>query len=127
MKKTEGTRRIKDLETVIVWVVLLLSLRFVFKNEVLIYLALFLLLISLLFKGLTSRASSSWSRFSGALSQLNNWVILSVIFFVFLTPLALLYRIFVKNPLFLKKEKHIDSYFKDRNYSFRKEDFEKLW
>jgi hypothetical protein len=127
MEKTESTGRIQALETVVLWAIFLLMLRFILKSEIPLYLALTWLLVSLLFKRFISRVSSLWFRFSRAISQVNNWVILSMIFFVFLTPLALLYRLLAKNPLMFKKEKNLNSYFNIRNYSFTKKDFEKLW
>ncbi len=97
MEKTESTGRIRALETVVLWAIFLLMLRFILKSEIPIYLALTWLLVSLLFKRFISRVSSLWFQFSRAMSKANNWVILSMIFFVFLTPLALLYRLLAKN------------------------------
>ncbi|MGA2957956.1 MAG: hypothetical protein ABSF48_19790 [Thermodesulfobacteriota bacterium] len=52
MEKTESTGRIQALETVVLWAIFLLMLRFILRSEIPIYLALTWLLVSLLFKRL---------------------------------------------------------------------------
>lgn len=46
------------------------------------------------FNRLAGRGLAGWLKFAGALGRVNSWLLLSVVFYVFLTPLALLYRLF---------------------------------
>ncbi len=127
MKRTDEERRVGDLETVAVWASFLLILYFIFKKELLLYPALLVLLGGVFFKRFISSLVRRWLSFSSVISQVNSRVALSIVFFLFLTPLALLYRLFVKDPLRLKKGTNVSSYFQTRNYSFIKKDFEKPW
>ena len=56
---------------------------------------------------------SAWLKFGAVAGNFNTKVILSVVYFVFFTPLALFFRLIGRNPLRLKPE--------PRNPSFRVE------
>jgi hypothetical protein len=127
MNQTEEKRRVQDLETVIVWAVFLLLVHAFWPSRVWIPLCAAVLLSGLLLKGATSRAVQGWLGFSLILSRFNSRVILTLVFFFFLTPLALLYRLFARNPLMLKKDEKASTYFQSRNRSFVRGDFEKMW
>jgi hypothetical protein len=118
--------RIKELETIIVLAFVMLGLSFLFKNSVFAYISFVIMLTSLFSKTVTSKLVSAWFRFAEVLGNLNSKIILSLVFFVFLTPIALLYRVFVKNPLGLKKSAS-ESYYKTRNYLYSSIDLEKVW
>lgn len=67
-----------------------------------------------------------WMKLSWVLGLIIPNILLSVIFFLVLTPLALLSRIFgEKDPLSLKNTSQ--SLFKETNKKFEKPDFEKTW
>ncbi|HNR86818.1 MAG TPA: SxtJ family membrane protein [Spirochaetota bacterium] len=91
-----------------------------------------LTLSNILALGLASRTvagliSDLWLKFSHVLGSVTNRIILSVIFFIFLTPIALIYRLFAANPLQLSRDKSGESMYHERNNTFRKEDLEKMW
>lgn len=44
------------------------------------------------FSRLAGGFAAAWLKFAGALGRINSFLLLSVVFYVFLTPLALLYR-----------------------------------
>ena len=46
------------------------------------------------FNRLAGRGLAGWLKFADALAVVNSRLLLSVVFYVFLTPLALLYRLF---------------------------------
>ena len=127
MRKIDTERRIRDLETVVVWALFLVLAHILWPNRVWIPLCAALLLIGLLLKRATSRMVQGWLDFSLILSRLSNRFILTLVFFLLLTPLALLYRLFAPNPLMLRKDKGASTYFHDRNHSFGRGDFEKMW
>ncbi len=67
-----------------------------------------------------------WMKLAWLLSLIVPNILLSVIFYLFLTPIAFLSRAFGdKNPLSLKNTK--DSLFKESNKEFDKASFEKPW
>lgn len=79
---------------------------------------------SLLSKRLAAFVARLWFALSEFLGMINSKVILSLLFFLILTPIALLYRLFKGDTLQLKKKKEGDSYFKERNHRFEKKDLE---
>jgi hypothetical protein len=54
-----------------------------------------------------------WMRFGKALGYVNSRILLSIIFFLVLTPVALVRRVFNRDPLKLKWEKDADTYWED--------------
>lgn len=67
-----------------------------------------------------------WFQIAQLLSKIVPNIILSAVFFLFLSPIAWLSRIFgEKNPLHLKNTDN--SLFKERNKTFEPADFEKPW
>ena len=127
MKKAEEKTRVRDLETVLVWAAFLVLLQLFWPARPWLPLCLSFLLAGLLLKGVTSRMVGAWLAFSRVLSRINSRVLLALVFFLCLTPLALLYRLFARNPLMLKKDERAPTYFKNRNHPFGRRDFEKMW
>ncbi|QHI35244.1 hypothetical protein IMCC3317_05900 [Kordia antarctica] len=66
-----------------------------------------------------------WGKIALVLGWINTKIILSLVFFIFLTPFALLSRIFSKNALQLKQES--DTTFVERNHTYTKKDLENIW
>lgn len=121
-----GNRK-KDLETVAVLAVFLLVVYFLTKKAVFILAALVLLAVAILFKDIASRIASAWMGFSRVISFINTRIILTILFYLILTPLALIRRLFGKDHLKLKKNPPATTYFDTRDHTFTKEDFEKVW
>ena len=69
-----------------------------------------------------------WHKLAELLGYINSRILLTLIFFIFLVPVAFLSRIFSGNPLLLKKRPNADdSYFESRNHEYTSEDFENVW
>lgn len=119
--------RAASLETIIVLATTFTLLFLFFNKKHLIIMALFFLLSGLISERLAVAISNSWLAFSHFIGNINSKIILTIIFYLFLTPMALMFRLFNRNPLNLKEDKCNKSYFHDRNYNFSKEDFEKIW
>lgn len=64
-----------------------------------------------------------WMMIAKALGYINSRILLSVIFFVFLTPIAVLMRLLGKNS-FLLSPTHKTSFFVIRNHVYSKADLE---
>ena len=104
-------------------------LHFVWKNpvakQVFFYTGLGIAVVSLLSPFIAEKIVWGWLKLAHILGYINSRIILSAIFFVFLTPVALLYRMRKGDPLRLKKSG--GSYYTARNHSFEKKDLEKMW
>ena len=114
----------KHLGTILVFVMVLIILFLVYKNVKLIYAALALGAIAILIPALSRKIHDLWMKFAELLGFVMNKVILGIVFFIFLFPIAMLSRLFRKNPLKVKKE--TDSYFSDRNFTYTKKSLEQL-
>lgn len=68
----------------------------------------------------------AWLKLALGLGWINSRVLLSLIYFVFLLPIALVSRLFTKDPLFLKG-KDAKSLYTTRDHLYKKEDLENIW
>lgn len=66
-----------------------------------------------------------WEKIAHVLGWINTKIILSVVFFIFLTPFGILSRIFSKNSLKLKQDSNTT--FVERNHTYSKKDLENIW
>lgn len=117
----------QELKTMIVLSLAWLILFIIFKLKIFLLLtALFLLLA--LFGGKPSCfIAKGWLKFADVLGRFNTKVIIFITYYLFITPFAIMYRIFNRKQVkdfFDKKE---NSYFKDTNKKFEKKDLEQLW
>jgi len=126
MQQPPHQDRTKSLETMVVLALALLAGNIILKKDAWLYAAAGLLGFSLLFKRWTLIAADLWIRFSLVLGRIFQFVWLAAVFYFILTPIALVYKLFSKNPLRLKKLK-IESYFQTRDHVFGGRDLEKLW
>lgn len=127
MKLSRTISRLQELETLTVIAAVLLLLDLILHKRVLGVAALVLLGIALFIKPLAQRIARVWLGFSDLLGVFNAKVILSILFFIVLTPLALLYRLTTPNPLRLKRDKALGSYFDRRDHVFCRKDLDKMW
>ena len=127
MRKTTVEKRVRDLESVIVIASLLILLSLILHRHLLVIPAFALLISGILLKKFTSMVSDGWLRVSGVIADFNNRVLLTAVFFLVLTPVALIYRLFNGKGLRSGKNEDAESYFSTRDREFKKEDFEKIW
>jgi hypothetical protein len=116
----------KYLETLITISTGCLVLFLFFPIKILLYTAVGLGLIAIFWRKAAEIISWLWLKLGEGMGFVSSKVILSLIFFFVLFPLALLSRLFTKDNLLLKKEE-IKSVFFDVNREYRKKDFESLW
>lgn len=87
---------------------------------------------AVLLAGLLSGAARNavlwlWLKFSHLLGTVNSTIMLFLIYFLIITPYAVLFRKKVAVNYILRKPKQATSLFKDRKHLVAKEDFEKSW
>jgi len=90
--------------------------------------AALLLAVGLFVKPAGALIARAWLKFGGALGAVNSRIILGAIFYLFLTPIALLARLTRGDFLHLKKRAGADGgYWHARNHAYTAEDIGKLW
>lgn len=67
-----------------------------------------------------------WGKIAMVLGWINTKIILSAVFFIFLTPFGLLSRVFSKNSS-LKLKNDSNTTFVERNHTYTKKDLENIW
>ncbi len=120
--------REKSLEAALVICTGLLVLYWFFDNLYFLITATAIGVVALLSPFLAGKIAWLWYKLAEILGRINGFIILTVLFFLFLTPLAWLSKFFKKDGLQLKRKTDPeDSYFIERNHTFSKKDLENLW
>lgn len=123
-------KREKSLETIIVLMIALL-LFFWWKQPVNPKLARYFFIgalalgaIALFIPLLAQWIHTGWMKLAEGIGFVMNKVLLGVVFFVFLTPVALLFRAFKKGKL---RKQDQQSYYKERNFNYTAESMKETW
>ena len=119
--------REKALETISILALACVAIGLIFGFKGLLYIALILLVIGSFFKGLSARIARVWLKFAHFIGNINSKIILTLIFFLFLTPIAILYRIVKGDTMKLRKSNPSRSYWIERNQKFKSKDLENVW
>lgn len=113
-------------KTILTITVGFLAVYLIFGANWALYTAFFIGLAGVLSDWLARKITFLWMKLAWILSFFMPNILLSVVFFLLLLPLAILSRIFgPKDPLMLKN--NYDTLFRKRSKPFEKADFEKLW
>ncbi len=118
-------------KNILVIVTGLLALPFIFKwsdstKDIFIKVALLVGAVSALLPIAAKWIDWAWLKLALGLGWINSRILLSVIYFVFLMPIAILSRLFTKDPLQLKAKKAATLY-DHRDHLYTKEDLENIW
>ncbi len=70
--------------------------------------------------------AKGWMKLAHILGKINGSILLTIIFFIFLFPIALLQRIISRKD-HLQLKKPTSSNFKTREKIYKKEDLDKMW
>jgi hypothetical protein len=127
MSLEKKSRRLTEVETLSVIALFLLVLNLRFPHTALVVAAAALLIIGLFVRPVASVMTTILIRLSTLLGTINSKIILFLVYFLFLTPLAIVFRLFAKNPLQLKKTPGQRSMYQSREHVFEKSDFDKMW
>ncbi|MEX2231575.1 MAG: SxtJ family membrane protein [Cyclobacteriaceae bacterium] len=113
-------------KTILVIVTGLLALAWIFNVPVLGKIGLAIGAISIFIPPAARAIEWTWFKIALALGWVNSRVLLSIIYFVFLMPLAWISRFFTKDPLALKKDKRA-TLFTTRDHLYTGKDLENIW
>lgn len=119
--------RFKVIQTISTLAFVCLLVGVIFKVNALLYAALCLLFIALFIKKLSIIIASGWLKFANFLGVINTKIILSLVFYGFLTPIAFFYRMTHGDFMLLKRNPQKKSFYEVREYTYKSEDLEKLW
>ena len=117
--------REKKLESVLIISAGFLVLFFVFKIKIFIFISLLILLLSAMSDLFTDGLTWLWFKLAEVLGWINSRILLGLIFFLFLFPVALIARLLNKTSISFKKNK--DTYYSERNHTYTPEDIENMW
>jgi hypothetical protein len=95
------------------------------NNYALVYIAVFLMTIGVFIKPIGNIIAYVWLLIGKTMGWINSKILLTIIFFLILTPFAILFRIFTNDPLGLKKKE--SSYFIERNHTYTGKDLDNIW
>lgn len=112
-------------KTQLVIVIGLLVIAAIFQNELFAYIALGIGLISLIIPPAGHWLVWGWYKLALILSRVMNPLILGLVYFTFISPIAILFRLFGNDPMRLKDNK--GSMYEIREKTYIKEDLEKPW
>ena len=117
----------QELKTMIVLSLALLILFIIFKLKVFLLLVAIFLLLALIGGKPSYLISKYWINFAEFLGKVNSKVIIFITYYLFITPFAIIYRLFNKKQVCDFFDKKESSYFKDVNKKYEKKDLEQLW
>ena len=114
-------KKAKVYETILVMAIGFFVIFLITKWNWLLLLNFFIVFFSLLYFPIAHFIAKYWMLFAEKLGAVNSKIILSIIFFLFLTPIAFFYR------LFNKRQQFTNSAWQKRKNQFMESDFEKVW
>src|SRR4051812_10383798 len=113
-------------KTILVMVTGLVAIALIFKLSWLIKVALLIGLVSIFIPVAAKAIEWAWLKLALGLGWVNSRILLSVIYFIFLLPIAWISKLFTKDPLALRNRKTA-SLFVTRNHLYDKKDLENIW
>ena len=119
--------RLATSKTISVLTLAVLIAYVIFSAQWLLWVALLLTLGNAFESRLTTALASYWMKFAAILGAFNSRVILTVTFYLILTPLAFVYRIFNRPLVDHFRANKKQSYFEDLGKTYTPADFEKTW
>jgi hypothetical protein len=123
---TKNSKNKNSINTILTIVVGFIFIYFLTQIKIALYIAFLIGIISLMSLKLSELIVFIWFKLSYILALIIPNIILTIVFYLFLTPLAFISRIFEKtSPMNLKN--NLNSLFKDKNKNFTKESFKKPW
>jgi hypothetical protein len=124
----EDDDRSHSLRVVGVVVLALFIFGLILEWEILLYVGTGLLGIALVSSTVADGLADIWMKFARIIGTVNSKIILGIIFYGFLTPIAMFYRLIHGSPIReMNRDETDGSYFVERNKRFSKDDFENPW
>ncbi len=103
-----------------------LVLYFIFKADWLLYVSLGIGVLGLFSDTFAGLITKGWLKFGEVLGRINGSILLTLIFFIFLTPIALLMKL-VKGSDELHLKKQSGTNYATRNHKYVADDMKNIW
>ena len=126
MNKDRTGRDYKPKETVLVITVAFLLVYILFHRKIALYLSLTIGLSGILSSFLAEKIDWFWTKLSKLLGAINNCTLLTILFFIVLTPMGLIRRLLKRSNLGGAEEGKTSS-FQDRDHLYTARDLENTW
>ncbi len=117
----------KYLETCLVISTGFVLLWFIYETKILLHVAFVIGIFGIFIPPAAKGITWFWFKLADVLGAIIPKIVLVLVFFIFLFPVAFLYRLFNKRPLDLKKKPEGGSYWNTRNYTYGKKDLINPW
>lgn len=119
---------LKHKESILVISTGFLVLFLIFGLQWMIWVAAGVSILGLMSSTIARWIHTGWMKLALALGWINSKILLSIVFFVFLMPVAFLQRLVSGDKLQLKRKKEGEGgYYVERNYTYEKKDLENVW
>ena len=115
----------KEYSTILVLVLAFIGVYIYSDKIILLYLAVGIGLVSLLFPWAAKEIHFLWMKLSVLLGSVSAMVILTLIYFLIIVPLSFIARLTGKKFIILHRKNK--SYFKPRNFLYDRESIENVW
>ncbi len=112
-------------QTVLVITLGFIGLSYVFGTEVLLYIGIGIGAVGALTSFTAKYISLAWYKLGEVLGLINGTILLTVLFFIFLVPMGMIYRWTKKNALNMKDREA--TLFKVRDHQFTAKDLQDPW
>ncbi|HLO43042.1 MAG TPA: SxtJ family membrane protein [Leadbetterella sp.] len=99
---------------------------FEFKRNYFLYAAVAIGVSSLMFDSVADIILKGWMKIAEVLGFINTRILMSLVFFIFLTPFALLQRVLSRKN-FLSLKDSDSTVFHTRDHEYKPEDFDNIW
>lgn len=116
----------KSLETMLVLVVACVVFYWLTHNKYLLIAAMVLGGIGIFIPWLAGKIHWAWMKLAHVMGYVMSKVVLSIVFFIFMIPIAALSRLFTRNKS-VQMKAGATTYFKERNFTYDKESLENVW
>lgn len=97
-----------------------------FKRMYFLYVALAVGVLSLMSDTIADGILKVWTKIAEVLGYVNTRILMSLVFFVFLTPFAWLQKLFSSNNHLGLKDKD-NTVYATRDHTYKPEDFDNVW
>jgi hypothetical protein len=115
----------KTMETILVITTVFIVIYWLSSLKVFLFLAITIGLIGILIPALAGLIAKGWFKVADALSFVMSRLILGLLYFLVLFPIAIIYRIGRKDKLQIKKAE--STTWVIRNHNYNPEDLENVW
>ncbi|HEY0679180.1 MAG TPA: hypothetical protein VGD17_12905 [Chitinophagaceae bacterium] len=115
--------RTKHLETIIVLVLALIVIYWFVDSRYLLWAAFGLGAIGVFIPYLAGKIHWAWMKLAHVLGYVMSKVMLTLVYVIIVIPMG----IFSRKKITMRLKQGTTSYFRDRNYTYTKEDLENVW